>query len=290
MTDETKPEQTEPSEQIEEVRQRESEAQPAQAEPTQEGKKPKMSRLAVLSIVCLVATFAVLVIYLKSGEAWLPVTVERLLIPIGIATLALALVTGVIALVLIKVGRGVLAGRRLALLGILVPVVVGVAYVRSSSGTDDAEQQVLPSTRCRSNISLLAGEINKYRHNNDGQLPNAEKWCDILLGELKGDESSFTCPLAEGGRCSYSLNKYAVEAGADLPEGMVLLFESEPGWNQVGGPELFIAQHKSRRGENGCIVFANGKARFVSEEGLDEMNWNGEKENEEEEEPDPDAE
>jgi len=289
MTDEAKPEQTEPAEQTEGTEQPESQAEPAQPGPAEESQKPKMSKLAVLSIVCLVAAFAILVIYLRSSEAWLPIAVERLLIPIGIAALAIALVTGVIALVMIKASSGVLAGRRLALLGIIVPIVVAVAFVRSSPPSDE-EQQVLPNTLCRSNISQLAEMISEYRRDNDGRFPKAEKWCDILLEQIKVDESLFTCPLSEGARCSYSLNKHAVEAGSDLPEDMVLLFESKPGWNQVGGPELFITPHETRRGNAGSVVFASGRARFVSEDNVEELNWKGDDDSEETEDEDAEEE
>lgn len=265
MNNEAKPEQTEPTEQPE------SQAEPAQPEPAEEIKKPKMCKLAVLSIVCIVAAFAILVIYLRPSEAWLPITVERLLIPIGIAALAIALVTGVIALVMIKASGGALSGRRLALLGIIVPIVVAVAFVRSSTPTE--EPLVLPNTQCKLNISQLAGGINMYRRDNDGQFPKAEKWCDILLEQTKTDESLFSCPLAESARCSYSLNKHAAQAGSDLPEDMVLLFESGPGWNQVGGPELFNASHETRRGSVGFVAFADGNGRFVSEDELDALKW-----------------
>ncbi len=120
------------------------EAKPEQAEQAQQSKKPKMCKLAVLSIVCIVAAFAVLVIYLKSGEASISLAVERMLLPAGVVVLAIALVAGVIALVMIKASGGALAGRRLALLGIIVPIVVAVAFVRSSTPTE--EPLVLPST------------------------------------------------------------------------------------------------------------------------------------------------
>lgn len=286
MTDETKPDETEHTEQTEGTEQPESQAEPAGPEPAEEIKKPKMCKLAVLSVVCLVVAFAVLLIYLKPEPALFPITIERLLIPTGIAAIAIALVTGVIALVMIKTSGGALAGRRLAILGIIVPVVVAVAVVRSSSPVVEDTDMVSPSSQCRSNISQLAEMISEYRRNNNGQFPKAEKWCDILLEQTKTDESLFACPLAEGGRCSYTLNKYAAEAGADLPENMVLLFESKPGWNQVGGPELLVAPHETRRGEVCCVVFANGKAHFVVEDGLDELNWKGDDNSEDVEDED----
>jgi len=271
MNDETKPDETERNVQIAETKQSE------QAEQIQ---KPNMSKLALLSVACLVAAFAVLVIYLKSGEASIPLAVEKMLLPAGAVVLAIALVAGVIALVMIKASGGALSGRRLALLGIIVPIVSAVAFMRTSPVTSCECVPVSPAQQCRTNILRLAEMISEYRGDNDGQFPKAQKWCDILLEQIKVDESLFACPLAKGARCSYSLNKYAAEAGSDLPQDMVLLFESAPGWNQVGGPELFIAPHETRRGNTGCVVFANGKARFVSEDDVGDLNWKGDKDTE----------
>jgi len=277
MNDESKPDET--NEQIEQAQKPESQAPGAQAESIEEKQKPKMSKLAVLSIVCLVAACGVFVLYLGLGGLVIPLAVEKMILPAGVVALAVALVAGVIALVMIKASGGALAGRRLAMLGILVPIIVAVAYVRSSAPAEETQEP--PSIRCRSNISRLAGEINNYRADNDGRLPKAEKWCDILLEQANVEESLFSCPLDEGARCSYSLNKYAAQAGADLPADMVLLFESKAGWNQVGGPELFIAPHRGRRGTTGCVAFADGKGDFITADNVDSLNWKGDKDSEE---------
>ena len=277
MNDETKPDET--NEQIAEAQKSESQAQNAQAEPNEEKQKPKMSKLAVLSIVCLVAACGVFVLYLGLGGLVIPLALEKMILPAGVVALAVALVAGVIGLVMIKASGGALAGRRLAMLGILVPIIVAVAYVRSSAPAEETQEP--PSTRCRSNISRLGTDMLAWAQANEGRLPAAEKWCDILLSEAKTDESMFKCPEAESGRCSYSLNKYAAEAGGDLPADMVLLFESGPGWNQVGGPELFIAPHRGRRGTTGCVAFADGKGRFITADNVDSLNWKGDKDSKE---------
>ncbi len=284
MTDASKPpepEQTEPAEQTEGTEQPESQAEPAQPESAEESQKPKMSKLAVLSVVCFVAAFAVLVIYLKSGEASIPLAVEKMLFPAGAVVLGIALVAGVIALVMIKTSGGALSGRRLALLGIIVPIVSAVAFMRTSPGTCYECVPVSPAQQCRSNIRQLASEINKYRDGNEGRFPQAERWCDVLLEQMgadpsrrglaAADESLFKCPLQKGARCSYSLNKFAAEAGADIPEDMVLLFESGPGWNQVGGPELLTTEYHKGIGCN--FLFADGHAAFIKKEELDTLRW-----------------
>ena len=275
MTDEAKSEQTE---------QPESEAQNAQPEPIEEKQKPKMSKLAVLSIVCLVAALTIFVLYLRSGEAAIPLGLEKLILPVDVAILAISFISAIVALVKIKAAAGALAGRRLALLGVIVPIVVVVAYVRSSPPAE--ETQVSPGKQCMTCISRLGRAVLDYAEANDGKLPATEKWCDIILEQVKADESLFKCPTAKAGRCNYSLNKFAAEAGSDLPADIVLLFESGPGWNQVGGPELLTTPH-SVRNRKGCnVIFANGRGHFFFEERLDTLKWKPEEDTEEVEDED----
>lgn len=272
MNEETRPEGTEGSEPAE------------QAEPTgqtQQGKKPKMCKLAVLSILCVVLAFVIGWMLLFMDDGILPIWVEGNLMPGGIVALVIALVLGIASLIRIKLSGGGLAGRRLAWLGLIIPVVVGVAFLRSEQ---PEEAETTPERECQTNLRSLAAAFSAYGRNNDGQFPKAEKWCDELFEATKDNESMFKCPSAKSGRCNYALNKYAAELGGEVPSDMVVLFESGPGWNQVGGPELMITPHKIRRSSVGYVVFANGKGRFVSEENIDELNWKGDKDSEETEE------
>jgi hypothetical protein len=56
------------------------------------------------------------------------------------------------------------------------------------------------------------------------------------------------------------------------PADMVLLFETTPGWNQHGGPELFTFDHHEPKG--GCVLLNDGTARFIcTEEELKQLRW-----------------
>lgn len=57
------------------------------------------------------------------------------------------------------------------------------------------------------------------------------------------------CPSSAKGMCPYALN-----SGWELNSapGTVMLFESEPGWNQVAGREAFTFDNHYPRG--GCVV------------------------------------
>ncbi|MHC4230727.1 MAG: H-X9-DG-CTERM domain-containing protein, partial [Planctomycetota bacterium] len=55
------------------------------------------------------------------------------------------------------------------------------------------------------------------------------------------------------------------------PADTVLLFETYPGWNQAGGPEILTVENHEGDGCN--IVFADGHAEFVKTQALNDLRW-----------------
>jgi hypothetical protein len=52
---------------------------------------------------------------------------------------------------------------------------------------------------------------------------------------------------------------------------VVLLFETNAGWNQFGGPEILVTE---RHEPKGCNVLLNdGQIRFVTEDQLSTLKW-----------------
>ena len=57
----------------------------------------------------------------------------------------------------------------------------------------------------------------------------------------------------------------------NTPHDIVLLFESELGWNQYGGPELLTFKN---HGGKGChILFTDGYRKFISSEEVSKLKW-----------------
>jgi hypothetical protein len=56
------------------------------------------------------------------------------------------------------------------------------------------------------------------------------------------------------------------------PPDTVLLFETKPGWNQHGGPELFTLDNHDPKG--GCVLLNDGTVRFIrTKEELAQLRW-----------------
>jgi prepilin-type processing-associated H-X9-DG protein len=52
---------------------------------------------------------------------------------------------------------------------------------------------------------------------------------------------------------------------------MVLLFETNPGWNQVGGPESLTTENHQNDGCN--VLFVDGHVEFVKKQDVNRLHW-----------------
>jgi prepilin-type processing-associated H-X9-DG protein len=93
---------------------------------------------------------------------------------------------------------------------------------------------------CLSNVKNISLALQMYVADNDDRLPPADGWGDGLYEYVKNREV-FNCPHAAGPEGSHaynaSLDGVALAALAD-PGQTIVVFESDSGWNAVGGPEL----------------------------------------------------
>ena len=56
-----------------------------------------------------------------------------------------------------------------------------------------------------------------------------------------------------------------------MPGDMVFLFESVPGWNQVGTIALLRTDRHEIRGS--YILFVDGTIEFVKSDDIEQLNW-----------------
>ena len=131
-------------------------------------------------------------------------------------------------------------------------------------------------TVCMGNLHGLGKAMMVYaRDTGRTSYPTPDKWCDLLLENDYAAAQQLICKAAETqgdiGRCHYAMNP---DCEPNSPPDVVLLFETEGGWNQYGGPEILTTEN--HRGEGCNIAFADTHVEFVKTQGLSKLKWEAE--------------
>jgi len=121
---------------------------------------------------------------------------------------------------------------------------------------------------CAGNLRYVGTMISIYSAANDGKYPSPNKWCELLVAGSYINAKVLSCPTAPHGRIHYAMNP---NCEPNSPGDVVLLFESKPGWNQVGGPELLNTENHFGKGCN--ILFNDMQVEFVTSEKLGNLKW-----------------
>lgn len=229
----------------------------SQTDSNSQGQKARTSGVAVASMIL-------------AGLSFFP---GFFLPPIGVIFAIAALICGIVALIQIRRSRGSLEGVGLAASGIATAVcclVLIVFLVNLIFYVNRAKRRMI----CESRLTYLGEAIRMYSNEFDGKYPSADKWCD-LLHNRQTRSYSFQCPSAEyAGRWSQS--HYAMNPHCE-PNSLadtVLLFETNGGWNQFGGPEILTTENHNGKGCN--ILFNDGSVKFVRTDQLGESKWKAE--------------
>jgi prepilin-type processing-associated H-X9-DG protein len=115
---------------------------------------------------------------------------------------------------------------------------------------------------CGSNLGQLGKAIILYANDHNEMAPPKE-WCDALIKGGYITEETLVCPTsgAKRGQSSYAFNKNLL--GRNLSEvnpNTVMVFETRPGWNQVG--DLDTLSVRSHKGDGCNILFADAHVSF----------------------------
>ncbi len=139
------------------------------------------------------------------------------------------------------------------------------------------------SSACMSNLKQLGTALVMYTEDYDGRVPPTAGWNEPLRSRVLTYTSDRTgklplleCPAAPAGTPSYAMNASlaGVRLGEiDAPERAAALFDSKPGRNLAGGPEL-LPQPVRHRGDN--IAFADGHVKHLKR-GSPDVQWHAER-------------
>lgn len=191
----------------------------------------------------------------------------------GIAAI-IGLILGIIAMSQGKkssgsVGGVALAGTIVSALFILM-VPLGAAMLLPALAKAKQRAQTI---QCVNNMKQLALAARIYAGSHNNQLPPAATWCDALSSEVASPRV-FQCPAANlNDRCDYAFNANLDGLNVDsVNPNTVLFFESNPGWNLSGGPELMLRQ--SRHFRLFIVAFADGHIEQATAARLASLRWN----------------
>jgi prepilin-type processing-associated H-X9-DG protein len=131
-------------------------------------------------------------------------------------------------------------------------------------------------------MKQLALVIKVYTGDNYDRYPSTQ-WCDLILtnkidkAELGGLSIDIPkvlhCPDAPKNlRCSYAMNRQLVgiKDTDQIAQDTVLLFESDTGWNAIGGPEIIAKRHLG--GLNVALV--DGSVQEIQAKDIPNLRWN----------------
>jgi prepilin-type processing-associated H-X9-DG protein len=193
-------------------------------------------------------------------------------------TAPLGIILGIVGLFKIEKSQGRLKGRGIAIAGIAMPAIalpvvallMGIMMPALARVKTIAYHMV-----CVTNMSALSEEMISYSGDNNDMYPAMDHWCDLLIEHDPAlTKKAFRCKGDKEGPSSYAMNKNIEKLGINSPPDMVLLFESKPGWNQSGGPELLTTEN--HQGEGCNIMFNDGHVYFIQAKDINNLRWTAE--------------
>jgi prepilin-type processing-associated H-X9-DG protein len=189
-----------------------------------------------------------------------------------------AIILGIVSLVKISQSRDQLKGVGLAVTGIALPVAL-VPFVACLMGilmpALARTRQIAFRMHCAANLNQIGCMMLMYANDNEGKFPAADRRCDLLIEHEGAKRSTFHCKGSASPQhtCTYAMNKNIenFDKESKAPPDMVLIFESKPGWNQSGGPEMLTTDNHQGDGCN--ILFVDCHVEFIKKQNLDELKW-----------------
>jgi prepilin-type processing-associated H-X9-DG protein len=167
----------------------------------------------------------------------------------------------------IREGHEKLKGKVLTITRIIIPILIVMFCIGIIILT---LKETAARKTCGTNLPNLSKAMLIYTNHHD-QLLTPKKWCDLLIEHNGIVPKHFRCKSADGGPCNYALNENIAELGTSAQPDIVVLFETRPGWNQVGGPEILTTEnHKGK----GCYVaFLDSHVEFIKAEDINQLKW-----------------
>ena len=195
----------------------------------------RTSRLAIMSMICLV-----LGVICASLAGFFDI--EEMLAKFSGILFLIAFVLGITARFIISLQKKYLKGYGYTVVPIVLGGILTLLYVAMPVYLAPVVQRRVEFEKtytAKYNLRLLAKAIKGYAEDNNGYLPSADRWCDLLIEYDKSlTKDSFKHPKIDGAVIAFNKNLSGKKL-EDLPDDIVLLFVAYGGWNLSGDKELF---------------------------------------------------
>jgi len=195
------------------------------------------------------------------------------------------LILGIVAAKKIKASGGTIAGRGLAIAGIIISIVtliiglvlavaVGGGVLVGFTGLTKA-MDIATQVQCQNNLRQLCGATLAYSNSEKGQFPPAATWPEVLKeGGFISDAGILTCPGKQNAGRTYAMN--AKLGGMRIEQvhnqsRTVLFFECSPGAPPSGGPSDLPPEPPHTAGWT--IGFCDGHVEVVPLNRRDQLIW-----------------
>jgi hypothetical protein len=171
----------------------------------------------------------------------------------------------------------------------------------------------IEAIHARINLRRVYRSMRMYARDFQGRYPAANNWCDLLIEHEESDQqfvkANLYSPLADANYyyhstepnkepnapvellfdhnfvnwagehyyayspklCHYAINP---DCTPNSPNDVVLLFGTQAGWNQHGGPEIMKFDHL--KGRRAIVLHNDGLADLISPKDVDNLKWKGE--------------
>ncbi len=190
-------------------------------------------------------------------------------------TALVGLILGIVSLGRINRSGGRLSGQGLAIAGICVSAFMLLFSIPFMAGMTlpalARAKQRAQTINCVNNLKQLALAVKVYAVDHSEQLPPAATWCDAIQSNV-GSPKVFQCSAEPALRCAYAFNeKLDGKKEGEVDPQTVLLFESDAGWNGIGGAGAVKPHKHSTRSVN--VAFVDGSVRQVPRSRLGTLRW-----------------
>ncbi|HPD48639.1 MAG TPA: hypothetical protein P5279_17820 [Anaerohalosphaeraceae bacterium] len=160
--------------------------------------------------------------------------------------------------------------KTVLLLTIFVLVGLTILFKFTFDAVGDWVYQDKMKDACEVEMRRIYSRFIRYAITNKLDLPQTLNWCDTL------DLDEPLCPVDYFAhkeiQCSYAINKNIEKYSfKDLPDSIVLFFESDLGWNGVG--DRYNVNYSNHDDVSAGIIFANGSIAHIKKETVENLRW-----------------